>query len=176
MKWARESWPSTPGAVRRHVQQAPPMEWEGRDSTGAITTDKQTLLQTAASEWNAMWSDPVGKPADISHMMGQCLAAAREAPLPPITILDVDAALPTLPEKKAKGKGVLNPTDIQRQPQLARQALADTEQYRAGWGLAVAPQLGAWSCDPQGSRGQRSLGVGPDAAQQLAQCACEVRR
>eukprot|EP00959_Pyramimonas_sp_CCMP1952_P404941 8486953-Pyramimonas_sp.AAC.1 len=72
-----------------------------------------------------MWSDPVDKPEDIWFMMGQFLAAARGAPVPPITILDVDAALTALPAKKANGVDALNPVDLQRQPLVARQGSAD---------------------------------------------------
>ncbi|CAK0847965.1 unnamed protein product, partial [Prorocentrum cordatum] len=136
VKWVKESWSSKPGAVHRHVKQAPPLEWEGRDAAGAITTDRQTMLQTSASEWNAMWRDPVDQPADILYMMDQCLSAARDDPLPAIAIMDVDAVLPTLPAKKAKGVDVLNPIDIQRQPLVARQCLVDI--------LNNIEQAGAW--------------------------------
>ncbi|CAK0868140.1 unnamed protein product, partial [Prorocentrum cordatum] len=44
MKWAKEPRTSKPGAARRHVKQAPPLEWEGSDSTGAIATDKQRAV------------------------------------------------------------------------------------------------------------------------------------
>ncbi|CAK0899956.1 unnamed protein product [Prorocentrum cordatum] len=162
VKWVKESWSSKPGAVHRHVKQAPPLEWGGRDAAGAITTDKQTMLQTSASEWNAMWRDPVDQPADILYMMGQCLSAARDDPLPAITIMDVDAVLPTLPAKKAKGVDVLNPIDIQRQPLVARQCLVDilnNIEQAGAWPSPLSSVLGA--AIPKGAGGNRVLGLVP---------------
>eukprot|EP00959_Pyramimonas_sp_CCMP1952_P366424 7674468-Pyramimonas_sp.AAC.1 len=72
--------------------------------------------------------------------MGQCLSAAREAPLSPITILDVDVALPSLPATKAK-------RGWRAQSRRCSAPAAVSSRLEPG-----RRPSGAWSCDPQGSR------------------------
>eukprot|EP00959_Pyramimonas_sp_CCMP1952_P045503 950787-Pyramimonas_sp.AAC.1 len=103
-------WSSKPGAIHRHVKQPQALEWGALDSAGNMTTDnKHTLLQTSATEWNAMWRGPVDSPANFKYMMGRCVQAAKDDPFPPISLQDVDAVLPVLPAKKARGADVLSP-------------------------------------------------------------------
>ncbi|CAK0811743.1 unnamed protein product, partial [Prorocentrum cordatum] len=120
------------------------------------------MLQGLAKEWQTMWTDPVDSPEDVLAMMQKCLDAAREDPLPTITLLDLDAVLPKIPAKKAKGVDALSPLDIQRQPDAARQAFVDTLNAieAAGvWPSSLSSVLGA--AIPKEAGGCRVLGLVP---------------
>ncbi|CAK0859205.1 unnamed protein product, partial [Prorocentrum cordatum] len=139
MNWVQEIWSAKPGAVHRHVKPAEAPVWESKDSWGTVTSDNQAMLQGLAKEWQAMWTDPVDSPEDVLAMMQKCFDAAREDPLPAITLLDLDAVLPRIPARKAKGVDSLSPLDIQRLPDAARQAFVDNLNAieAAGAGLQI---------------------------------------
>ncbi|CAK0833159.1 unnamed protein product, partial [Prorocentrum cordatum] len=102
MRWAQDMWATKPGAFHRHVKPAAAPVWESKDPSGTVTSDCQEMLQGLAAEWTAMWTDPVDQPKQMCDMMRKCLDAARVDPLPAITLLDLDMALPRIPAGKTK--------------------------------------------------------------------------
>eukprot|EP00959_Pyramimonas_sp_CCMP1952_P108879 2276682-Pyramimonas_sp.AAC.1 len=109
-----------------------------------------------------MWTDPVDSPEDVLAMMQKCFDAAREDPLPAITLLDLDAVLPRIPARKAKGVDSLSPLDIQRLPDAARQAFVDNLNAieAAGvWPSCLSSVFGA--AIPKEAGGCRVLGLVP---------------
>eukprot|EP00959_Pyramimonas_sp_CCMP1952_P358300 7502324-Pyramimonas_sp.AAC.1 len=91
-------------------------------------------------------------------MMGRCLQAAKDDPLPPISLQDVDAVLPARPAKKAKG---VDPVE-------ARQQLADilnAIECCGAWPSSLSTALDA--AIPKGGGWQPRAWLGSDPPQDL---------
>ncbi|CAK0830317.1 unnamed protein product [Prorocentrum cordatum] len=126
--------------------------WEGVDTSGLPTTDKQLTLQASASDRARVWRDPTDAAQDVKAIMTKCLQVARGSPLVSIAMLDVDAVVPNTAAKKAGG---LQPTE-------ATQLLVDilnAVEVAGTWPSCSRAFLGA--AIPKASGGNRLIGIAP---------------
>ena len=132
-----------------------------RNGLLGVTKDQAEYMSEKRKPWATKWNHDGEHDPELLRLLATFRSEATEVPRDPLTVANLDSALPAEAEKKARGLVQITPSDLDRLPPAGKQQLVDLlnhSEQRAAWPWQFLAVAVAFIPKKEGDRG---LGILP---------------